>query len=174
MAARASITASRSRAASTAAISSQAESGCGDLVDLLVEGHRHHAAAALAGVPAAGVLGEDAPHDERGDREKVDAVGELRPALAGELEKGLVDERGRLQGVPGPLAAQLAVGDPLELRVEERKELFERRAVACRPGVEQPGDFARIRRRGCQGSRVYAAPLAGCALDGLPSLDRWD
>jgi hypothetical protein len=68
----------------------------GDLMDLLVERHRHDTAAAPAGVPAARVLGEDPPHHEGGDREEVDAVGELRAALASELEEGLVDEGGRL------------------------------------------------------------------------------
>jgi hypothetical protein len=96
------------------------------------------------------VLGEDAAHDECGDREEVDAVGEGGAALSGELEEGLVDERRRLQRVPGPFAAQLPVGDPLELRVEEREEPLERRAVPRRPGVEQPGDLPGIQRRAGQ------------------------
>ncbi len=121
-----------------------------DLVDLLVEGHRHHAPAALGGVPAARMLGEDPPHDERRYRQEMNPVGELRAALPGELEEGLVHEGGRLEGVPRPLAAQLPVGNPLQLGIEEWKELLEGVAVACRPGVEQPGDLARIRCGGVQ------------------------
>ena len=42
----------------------------------------------------------------------------------------LIDERGGLQRVTGPLARKLARGNLLEFEINERLQLIERRAVA--------------------------------------------
>ena len=63
-------------------------------------------------------------------------------AAAGELEVGLVHQRGGLQRVAAALAVELAVGDPAEVFVHQRDQPLQGAAVARLDGLEQPGDFA--------------------------------
>ena len=59
------------------------------------------------------------------------------PALVDESQVGLVDERRGLQRVPGPLAAQVAVRQEVELPLDQRHEPLERGAITLRPGKEK-------------------------------------
>ena len=60
-----------------------------------------------------------------------------------ELEVGLVDERGGLQGMSDALVAHLAPGDTAQLRVDQRDELLESHFVAVPPREEQVGHLSR-------------------------------
>ena len=60
-----------------------------------------------------------------------------------ELEVGLVDERGGLQGVSDALVAHLAPGDPAKLGVNRRNELLESHFVPVPPREEQFGHLSR-------------------------------
>ena len=55
---------------------------------------------------------------------------------------GLIDERGRLQAVPGSLASHAATRDAMQLLVDERHQLLEGSIVAPAPGEQQGGDAA--------------------------------
>jgi len=97
------------------------------------------AAAALAGVPGAGRIDEDAPHDDGGDGIEVVAAVEFL-VLLGQAQVGFVHERRRLQrGVR--IGAVGGVGAPAQLLVDEWKEDFQALIVAGGPGVEQAGNF---------------------------------
>ena len=61
--------------------------------------------AALLGMMASGVVDQDATHDAGGDGEEVGPVLPLDPFQVDEPEVGFVDQGGRLEGVPGALAA---------------------------------------------------------------------
>ena len=75
----------------------------------------------------------------RGEGEEVAPV---LPAgtLVGQAHPGFVHEDGRLQGLPGPLAAQAAGGDPPQLRVDEGHELVGGDRVAMLPSLEQSSE----------------------------------
>jgi hypothetical protein len=60
------------------------------------------------------MVDEDPPHQLRGDAEEVRATLPV-PSLPGELEVGLVDERGGLEGVIPPLAGQVPGSELVEL-----------------------------------------------------------
>ena len=86
-------------------------------------------AAALQRAARAGPLDEDLPHRVRGDRAEVGAV---LPAIGPVLHQAqvrLVDEAGRLERLPGPLAAQIARREPPQLLVDDRQQRIERLPV---------------------------------------------
>ncbi len=62
----------------------------------------------------------------------------MRPVLplellpVGQAKVCLVDQRGSLQGVAGPLAPHVAAGDPPQFLVKDGHNLFHRPAVAAR------------------------------------------
>src|SRR5262249_30775186 len=58
---------------------------------------------------------------------------------ADEPEERLVNERGRLEGVPGPLPGQAGRRELAQLVVDEREQLGRRAAVAGRGGVQEAG-----------------------------------
>jgi hypothetical protein len=98
--------------------------------------------AALRGGVLARVVDEDLAHQLRGDAEKVGAALPARPALVDQTQVSLIDERRGLQRVPGPLAAQVAVRQLMQLTLDERQQTVEGIGVACGPGGEQVGHLA--------------------------------
>src|ERR1700674_832096 len=56
---------------------------------------------------------------------------------------GLVDQRTRLQGVPGALVAKVMVRQAVQLLIDQWGQFFECRLVALTPGDEQLGDLFR-------------------------------
>ena len=91
---------------------------------------------ALLRVARPGVLDQHAAHHPRRHAEQ---VGTVLPVdlLAGETQQRLVDQRGRLQGVIGALAAQLDPGQPPQLVVDGREQLVERLLPSAAPLGEQ-------------------------------------
>src|SRR5205814_5207848 len=67
-------------------------------------------------------LNENLPHRQRGNGEEMRAVREWPRLLGGQADKRFVDERGRLQGLPRPLASDVAGGDATKLVVDERHQ----------------------------------------------------
>ncbi len=102
-------------------------------------GSRVAPAPRFSGAAADGVVDEDAAHRLGCDAEEVRAVAPVNRVLVNEPQICFVDERGGLQGVAGPLARELARGDPLQLAIDERQQLVERRAVARLRLPEQSG-----------------------------------
>ena len=81
------------------------------------------------------MIDQDPPHRLRGDAE------ELGPVLPGERfrgsqpQEGFVDQQGRLQGMVGALAAHLALGDLVQLGLDQPDELL---LDFGAPGLEIP------------------------------------
>ena len=73
--------------------------------------------------------------------------------LVNQPQVDLVNEGGGLQGMVGPLAPNLAGGNPVKFRVNERQQLIERGTVATTPGTEQSRDAAVRRHIRLQRSR---------------------
>src|SRR5262245_8897603 len=76
------------------------------------------------------------------------AVRELRLRILKQLDEGFVDERGRLQGVTGMLAAHERSRHPSQLAVNERQQLVERRAIPCARAMQQTRDLAHLSMAG--------------------------
>ena len=95
-------------------------------------------------VPApARVVGQDPPHHLGRDPEEVRAVLPVHAALVHEAQEGLVDQVVGLEGLAGPLPAEVPPGQPPQLVVDERRDLVEGRVVTAVPPVEQERDVVR-------------------------------
>ena len=77
------------------------------------------------------------------DREEVGAVLPLDVLPVDQAQVRLVDERGRLEDVPGTLAGHAAGRDAPQLLVDERRQRLERGLVPAAPGDEQLRDVGR-------------------------------
>ena len=88
------------------------------------------------------VLDDQATHRHGRDREEHGALALRDPVLVDEPEIRLVDDLRRGQRVVRLRRAQLPVGDPPEVVVDERKESVERLAVAAGGIQEQVGCLA--------------------------------
>ena len=89
------------------------------------------------GGPGAGVIDEDPPH---GLRRRGVEVAATRPGdlpRTGELQVGLVDQRGGGQGMTGPLIGKMTLGCPSELIEHQRQQAIGGRLVAIRGGDHQ-------------------------------------
>ncbi len=82
-------------------------------------------------------LDQDLPHGVRRDRAEVRAVLPTLRAILQELHVRFVDERRRLQRLPGALPLQIMRGEAPQLGVHERHERFERGPVATRGAIDQ-------------------------------------
>ena len=109
-----------------------------------VERHRLRAAAPLLIVLRPREVDEDAAHQARRHRQEMDAVLPVDLLRADQAQVGLVDQRGRLQAVPGALASHAAARDAMQLLVDERHQLLEGGFVAATPREQQAGDAAGI------------------------------
>src|ERR1700730_3771240 len=69
---------------------------------------------------------------------------------------GLVDQRARVQGVPGALVAKVVVRQAVQLLIDQWGQFFECRLVAITPGNQQLRDVLR-RARWHTDSRTEAA-----------------
>jgi hypothetical protein len=83
-------------------------------------------------------------HRARRRGEEVAPVPERRQLAAEDPQVGLVDQGGRLQGVRGPLPADLPPRDPVQVRVDPRQQVGLRRGVAGLRPPEQGGDLRRV------------------------------
>jgi hypothetical protein len=84
----------------------------------------------------------------RGNGEKVCAVLPVDAARVNEAKIRLIDQCGCLQRVSGALAAHALAGQPAQLLVNERHELFERRLIAAPPLEEKLCDVSCHERAG--------------------------
>ncbi|HEY5838214.1 MAG TPA: hypothetical protein VIT19_04195, partial [Pyrinomonadaceae bacterium] len=72
-------------------------------------------------------------HHLRADGEEVRAVMPLETALTGQFKVRLVDERGGLQSVAGPLLIHLALSDAAQFGMHQRNQFIERGRIAFAP-----------------------------------------
>ena len=87
------------------------------------------------------MVDEDPSHEVGGDAEEVRAALPVDVSLAGELEKGLVDERGGLQGVIPSLPGEIPGRERVQLVVHERNQTFEGRGTSGLPVPQQASDI---------------------------------
>jgi hypothetical protein len=91
----------------------------------------------LGGMPGARVIHENAADQLRGHSKKMGAILPLHAALIDQLHPRFMHECGALQGVSRTFAAQVAIGQPPQLGIHERRELFQRALVTLTPINEQ-------------------------------------
>ena len=110
--------------------------------DVRVPGNRRLSPAALGRGVRTCVVDQHLPHHPRHQRQKMRAIGEVRIGIVKQLDEGFVDERCRLQGVTGPLAAHERPRNPLQLALHQRHQLVEGGVVALAHPVQQTRDFS--------------------------------
>ena len=106
-----------------------------------VQWHVGRTAPALLGVVLLGVVDQDAPHGLGGQRKEVLTAVPRRRVLVGQSEPSLVHQCRGVEGVAVPLTPEAGTGEPVQLRIDHRKEAMERTRVADRRLVEEAGDF---------------------------------
>jgi hypothetical protein len=79
------------------------------------------------------MIDEDLAHEVRGQRDEVASVTHLRRALLNQPYISLMDERGRLQGMAGPLSPQMAPRYLVELVVHQGQQSLQCIAVSGAP-----------------------------------------
>jgi hypothetical protein len=114
----------------------------------------------LLGPAAASVVDHQSAHRPGRVGEKLWPAGELNPFPPGDVEVGLVQQRGRAKGELGTAAMELALGDGVELAVECGKELFGSRAIARICGLDELAD-GRVHRRRPGAARQLGGWLRG-------------
>jgi len=117
--------------------------------------HPHRAAAALLRAFGAREVDEDPPHQTRGHGEEMRPVLPADASAFDEAQIDFVDERGRLEAVPGVLSRHLATSDPMQLVVDDRDQPVECRVIALSPCDEESRDV----RRGCRDAGILPVEL---------------
>ena len=109
-------------------------------VSRFVNRHALQAFASLARAVTPGVIDQNPAHHHRRNTKEVRSIMPIDLPLIDEPQVHLVDERRRLQGVVGPLAAKLARRNATELRIDKWEQLIERTAGAATPIAKQRRD----------------------------------
>lgn len=118
--------------------------GSGGAVGFDAEGG---AGAALFGAAGAGVIDENAAHEEGGEGEEVGAIFPVAVGSADEAHESLVDERGGLEGVAGALVAEVVCRDAVKFRVSRLQQAVQGGGIAFAPGADELGQ---VGHRGCR------------------------
>ena len=94
-------------------------------------------------VTAAREINQDTPHQLRRDCEEVRAALPMHVARINEAQISLIDQRGRLQRLAGPLTAHVAPGYTVQFVMDQRNQLIERCLLTVAPGQQQSSNFLR-------------------------------
>lgn len=97
---------------------------------------------------AAGLIDEDAAHEEGGDSEEVGAAFPLDRGLAEEAEVSFVDEGGGLEGCAGGLVAHVRAGEAVKVVIDEGGEGVPGFGLAEAEAGELRGDGAGVQAGG--------------------------
>jgi len=103
-----------------------------------------HAGAAFLRTFGAGIVDDDLAHHPRGKSEEVGPVVDRLLASLNQLDVGLVDECGSLNGLL--LAAQVGVGEAAELVIDERHQKIDGTLIALTGAFEQQSYLVGIHR----------------------------
>ena len=95
-----------------------------------------HAASAFE-VMTSCMLDQNTAHQLRGYREEMGPILPLHPLVIHQADIGFIDQRGRLEAVVGALTSHVAVRQPAELRIDDRRQLVEGELVSVAPGAEE-------------------------------------
>src|SRR6267142_1487927 len=93
------------------------------------------------------------------------AVLPLHPLVIHQTHIRLIDQGSRLEAVVAALTSHVAVRQPAELRIDDRRQLVEGELVSVAPGTEELADI--VDRHGCR----FPGPLDDCWIV-LPRPDR--
>lgn len=131
--------------------------------------------AALFGIPGAGRVDQDAPHQPAGHGEEVGAILPRHGTQVDQAKERLVDERRRLQRMTGALAAHVPASQPLQFSLDHRGELLEGLGAARSPSAEQVSDLVGADRfAGVGHAQDYCTPaVAGLTCRGVRDRIRW-
>ena len=92
-----------------------------------------------------GMLEDDPPHHLSGHTEELSPILPLDPVLIDQLEEGLVDQSGGLQGVILPLVSHVPLRLSVQLIVDHGHEVLEGGLISAAPVQEQLCDVASSR-----------------------------
>ena len=95
----------------------------------------------FSGAARAGVIHQNAADHLRGDAEEMGAVLPPDVVLADQLQIGLVNQGGALQGVARPLLPQVAAGQAAQFVVDQGGEFLQGLPVPVAPVSQQTGDL---------------------------------
>jgi len=110
--------------------------------DAVVQRHLHPGSGTLGRLLFAGVIDKDSAHHLRRHREEVRAILPGDAVLPHEPHERLMHQRGGLQRVVGPFAAQIRAGPPLQLAVDDPRQIVAGLQIATAPCFQQAADRA--------------------------------
>jgi hypothetical protein len=100
-----------------------------------------HPAASLGVVVMPGAVEQDAPHQLRGDPEEVRSILPADLPLINKPQKGLVDQSRGYERLARALPPHVSMRKPVQLLINQRHQLLERRLIALIPGKKQLGNL---------------------------------
>jgi hypothetical protein len=101
-----------------------------------------HAATALD-VVASRMLNKDAPHQLRADGEKMRTILPLHPGVIHQSHIRFIDQSGCLEAVARTFTSHIAMGEAMELRVDDWCQLIKGALISLGPGLQQLCDNGR-------------------------------
>ena len=93
------------------------------------------------------MIDEHAAHHLCGNGEELRATLPSRAVLSVQTQPGLMNERGRLQGVPLPFLSQRVARLSPQLGIDESRKRLARFGIAGAPSPQQPRDLMQLLRR---------------------------
>ena len=99
------------------------------------------------------MVDQDLPHQPGSNAEEMGSPFPRNTLAFDHPEEGFVDQRARLHGMAGPLAAQVASGELLQFVVDLRQKAIEGRLIAASPLDQKVGELSawtgshQVRRR---------------------------
>jgi hypothetical protein len=112
-------------------------------VDAFIQRQHRRAAPAFIALLRPGMVYQDAAHHLTADGEEVGAILPLGLLLIHQAKPRFVDQGRALQGVVAALTAKMAVSQPAQLGVDQRRELVDGGLITRGPLSQQCGDVGR-------------------------------
>ncbi len=110
---------------------------------------------ALSGLTAACMIDQDLTHQARGHADEVRAILPLDALQRDQSLVSLIDQRGRLQGMFVPLAAELAIGERMQLVIQHPDQPIPCGQITAAPSLQKLGCFP------CHGGKSTTLVTAG-------------
>ena len=101
--------------------------------ELVVKADSLNIAAALSVAARSGVIDEHPAHETGRNAYEVRAILPANLSSTGQPNECLIDQRGRLKGVTASFPRHVPARQPTQLRLDQRRQLFERALVAVTP-----------------------------------------
>jgi len=105
-----------------------------------VEWELHRSSTTLFGFVSSRMIGQDLPHQARGDAHEVRAIPITRLILCDQPEISLVDQGGRLERVSRPLTTYVRIRQASQFSINQRHQTIESSLIAGRKLLEDQSD----------------------------------